>query len=83
MAKNTFKLTAKAQLTLRKEYLEHLGISPGADVVIDKRPGELVLRARPTGKISDIFGMLKRPGQPRLSIEEIKRATEDAWAGKR
>ncbi|MBS0561167.1 MAG: hypothetical protein JSR21_14060 [Proteobacteria bacterium] len=32
------------------------------------------------GDISDMFGMLKNEKGPRLSIEEIKQVTEEAWA---
>jgi hypothetical protein len=37
----------------------------------------------PTGKISDAFGTLKRPGQRRISIEEMNDIIAKAWAGKR
>jgi len=84
MRKNSLKVTTKGQVTFRKDVLEHLGVRPGGKVDVDKLPnGEVRLKAAPSGKISDIFGMLKRPGQPTLTTEEIKRATEEAWAGKR
>jgi AbrB family looped-hinge helix DNA binding protein len=80
----TLKITSKGQVTLRKEVLLGLGVSAGDNIVLEKHAGGgYVIRPAPKGKISDVFGMLKRPGQPRLTIEEIKRATEDAWAGKR
>lgn len=76
-------VTSKGQVTFRKDVLQHLGVTNGQKVSVEKLANGVVqLRARPTGKISDVFGMLKRPGQPKLTIEEIKRATEDAWAGK-
>jgi hypothetical protein len=40
-------------------------------------------RKQPTGKISDAFGTLKRPGQRRISIEEMNEVIAKAWAGKR
>lgn len=78
-------VTAKGQVTLRKELLEHLGVEPGQKLAVEKLPGGgLNVRAeRKTGTISDLVGMLKRPGQPRLSIEEINEAIADGWAGKR
>ena len=78
-------VTAKGQVTLRKELLQHLGIRPGDTVAVEKLPNGAIQihAARPAGRISDVFGSLKRPGQRRLSIEEIKKITEDAWAGKR
>jgi bifunctional DNA-binding transcriptional regulator/antitoxin component of YhaV-PrlF toxin-antitoxin module len=78
-------VTAKGQVTLRKDFLNHLGVQPGDSVSVNKLPnGAIEIRAaRPSGRISDVFGSLKRPGQRRLSIKEIKRITEEAWAGKR
>ena len=36
-----------------------------------------------TVTISDIFGMLKRPGQPTPTIEDINEVIADSWAGGR
>ena len=36
-----------------------------------------------TGSIEDFSGSLAQKGGPRLTIAQIKKATEDAWAGKR
>ncbi|HEY1961818.1 MAG TPA: AbrB/MazE/SpoVT family DNA-binding domain-containing protein [Rhizomicrobium sp.] len=76
-------VTAKGQVTLRKELLQHLGIRPGDAVAVDKLPdGVIEIRAaHQTGRISDAFDMFK--SKRRLSIEDIKRITEEAWAGKR
>lgn len=81
----TLTITAKGQVTLRKDLLQHLGVQPGEKVVVEKLPGGRieVKATRPTGKISDAFGFLKRKGGPRLSIEEINRIAADGWAGKR
>jgi AbrB family looped-hinge helix DNA binding protein len=70
-------VTAKGQITLRKDLLEHLGIHPGEKIAVDKlRDGRIELRAaRPTGKISDVFNFLKRENGPSLSIEEINELT--------
>jgi len=70
-------VTAKGQITLRKDLLEHLGIHPGEKIAVDKLPdGRIELRAaRPTGKISDVFNFLKRENGPSLSIEEINELT--------
>jgi AbrB family looped-hinge helix DNA binding protein len=81
----TMKVTAKGQVTLRKDLLQHLGVQPGEKVVVEKLPGGRieVKATRPAGKISDAFGFLKRKGGPRLSIEEINRIAAEGWAGKR
>lgn len=78
-------ITAKGQVTLKKDVLAHLGVSPGDKVEVLLLPDGKVEIAAPArkGKISDVFGMLHDPNGPKLTIEEIKKATEDAWAGKR
>jgi len=39
--------------------------------------------ARQTGSIEDFCGSLAQRDGPRFTIEQIKKFTEDAWAGKR
>jgi AbrB family looped-hinge helix DNA binding protein len=81
----TLTVTAKGQVTLRKDLLEHLGVRPGEKVSVEKLPdGRVEVKAaRPTGKISDAFDFLKRKGGPSLSIEETNKIIADSWAGKR
>ena len=80
---STLTVTGKGQVTLRKEVLRHLGVEPGQKIDVDLLPGGRieVRAARRTGKISDIFGMLKREGQPTLSIEQMNEIIEQGWAG--
>jgi AbrB family looped-hinge helix DNA binding protein len=82
---STLTVTAKGQITLRKDILQHLGVRPGERLVVDKLPdGRIAVKAaRPSGKISDVFGLLKRKNGPSLSIEEINRIATRGWAGKR
>jgi bifunctional DNA-binding transcriptional regulator/antitoxin component of YhaV-PrlF toxin-antitoxin module len=82
---STLTITAKGQVTFRKDILQHLGVRPGEKITVDKLPdGRLEVRAaRPIGRISDVFGFLKRENGPSLSIEEMNRITADGWAGKR
>jgi bifunctional DNA-binding transcriptional regulator/antitoxin component of YhaV-PrlF toxin-antitoxin module len=81
----TLTITAKGQVTLRKDLLRHLGVQPGAKIDVDKLPdGRIEVRAaRPSGKISDVFNFLKRESGPSLSIEEMNEIAADGWAGKR
>jgi AbrB family looped-hinge helix DNA binding protein len=81
----TLTVTAKGQITLRKDLLKHLGIQPGEQIIVNKLPGGRieVKATRPAGKISDAFGILKKKGGPSLSIEEINRIAARGWAGKR
>jgi AbrB family looped-hinge helix DNA binding protein len=82
---STLTVTAKGQVTLRKDLLKHLGINPGEKITVDKLPdGRIEVKAaRPAGKISDAFGFLKRKHGPSLSIDEMNRIAAQGWAGKR
>ena len=82
---STLTVTAKGQVTLRKDLLKHLGVQPGEKITVDKLPdGRIEMKAeRPTGTISDVFDFLKRAKGPSLSIEEINRVARRGWAGKR
>ncbi|MCC7283418.1 MAG: AbrB/MazE/SpoVT family DNA-binding domain-containing protein [Acetobacteraceae bacterium] len=79
------KITAKGQVTLRRELLKHLGVGPGDTVSVEPLPdGGVALRPVPrSGHISDVFGMFRAEGGPCLSIEEMNRIAAEGWAGKR
>jgi len=81
----TLTITAKGQVTFRKDLLNHLGVKPGETVTVNKLPdGAIEVRpAQPKGKISDVFNSLKRKGAPRLSVKQMKKIAEEGWAGKR
>ncbi len=81
---STLTVTAKGQVTLRKDLLEHLGVHPGEKITVDKLPdGRIEVKAaRPTGKISDVFNFLKKKKGPSLSIEEINKIAVRGWARK-
>lgn len=82
---NTLTVTAKGQVTLRKDILRHLGVEPGEKISVEKlSDGRIEVKAvGPAGKISSVFGSLKRKGGPRLSIEDIGKVAAQGWAGKR
>jgi AbrB family looped-hinge helix DNA binding protein len=82
---STLTVTAKGQVTLRKDLLNHLGVRPGEKIIVEKRPdGRIEVRAaRSTGNISDVFNFLKRDDGPSLSIEEMNKVAARGWAGKR
>lgn len=79
------KVTAKGQVTLRKELLRHLGVGPGDRIAVEPLPaGRLEIRAdQPAGSIEDFIGCLERPGGPVLSLEEIAALAAEGWAGRR
>jgi hypothetical protein len=82
---STLTITAKGQITLRRDLLQHLGVRPGEKVLVNKLPdGRIEVRAaRQTGRISDVFDFLKREGGPCLSVEEMTEVAARSWAGAR
>jgi len=78
-------VTAKGQITLKRDLLQHLNVVPGQKVEVDKLPdGRLVVAAAtPSGSIDDFIGSLAQKDGIKLSIQEIKEITERAWAGER
>jgi bifunctional DNA-binding transcriptional regulator/antitoxin component of YhaV-PrlF toxin-antitoxin module len=78
-------VTAKGQVTLRRDLLEHLGVRPGGKVTIRKLPnGTIEIKAaRSTCKISDVFGFLKtkRKGKS-LSIDGMNEVIARGWGHK-
>lgn len=83
---STLTVTAKGQVTLRKDLLEHLGVRPGEKISVDKLAGgRIQMKAfRPIAKISDAFGILKAKRKGRsLSIDEMNEIVARGWVGKR
>ncbi len=79
------KVTAKGQITLKKDVLDRLGVKPGDHLDVDQRPDGTVelrpVRKRKTGKIEDFFGSLKNEHNIHATLEEIQDAIEAGWAG--
>lgn len=78
-------ITAKGQITLRKDLLAHLGVQPGEKISVEKLPdGRIEVKAaRPTGEISEVFDLLKKENGSSLTIEEIDEIAARGWAGER
>lgn len=79
----TLTITAKGQVTLRKDLLQHLGVQPGQKIEVDKLPdGRIEVKAaRATGSIDDFIGLLVGKTRKVATIEEIDRAAAAGWAG--
>ena len=77
-------VTAKGQITLKRELLQHLGVKPGERVQLDKMPGgRLRLQAaHPAGTIEPFIGRhagrTKRP----LTVAEMNDIAAAGWTGK-
>jgi bifunctional DNA-binding transcriptional regulator/antitoxin component of YhaV-PrlF toxin-antitoxin module len=78
----TLTVTARGQVTFRKDVLQHLGIRPGDKIDLDLLPdGRGVLKAaRPAGTIASFVGLLAGRTQKVATIEEINEAATHGWA---
>jgi bifunctional DNA-binding transcriptional regulator/antitoxin component of YhaV-PrlF toxin-antitoxin module len=77
----TLRVTARGQVTFRKDVLQHLGILPGGKIRIDLLPdGRAELKAdQGNGSWLELSGMLKgKTNGAKLSIDEINDAIAEA-----
>ena len=78
---STLTVTAKGQITLKKDLLKHLGVGPGEKIDADKLPdGRIMVKASVAdGAISDFIGCLSKRGGPRLTIDKISEIARQGW----
>jgi AbrB family looped-hinge helix DNA binding protein len=78
-------VTARGQVTFRKEVLQHLGIEPGQKIELEKLPdGRVALRAeRPEGTIENFIGLLAGKTRKVATLDEIEDAAAAGWAGEK
>jgi bifunctional DNA-binding transcriptional regulator/antitoxin component of YhaV-PrlF toxin-antitoxin module len=81
----TLTVTARGQVTFRKEVLQHLGIEPGDKIELDLVPnGRGILKAaRPAGTIDGFVGLLAGKTTKVASLEELNQAAAGGWAGRK
>jgi len=77
-------VTAKGQITLRKDLLRHLGVGPGQRIETHKLPGgKLEIRAaRASGSIDDFVGILAGKTDRVATLDEIQETIAEGWAGR-
>ena len=84
----TLTITARGQVTFKKEVLKHLGLQPGDKIRLDLLPdgrAQLMAESRPSSW-DDVIGCLKgKTNGAILTIDEINEAIAEAGAeaGKR
>ena len=78
-------VTARGQVTFRKDVLRHLGVKPGEKIELELVPGGkgMVGAARKVGSIEDFIGVLAGKTRKTAAIGEIVKAAERGWAGMR
>ncbi len=76
-------VTARGQVTFRKDVLHHLGIQPGGKIALDLLPdGRVALRAAaPAGSIEAFVGLLAGKTAYVASLDDINEAAAAGWAG--
>jgi len=75
-------VTAKGQVTLKRDLLKHLGVEAGEKIEADKLPdGRIVVRAAAqNGTITDFIGCLSGRGGRKLTIGRIGEMALQGWA---
>ncbi len=81
----TLTITARGQVTFKKEVLKHLGVKPGERIALELLPGGrgILKAAKPSGSIDGFIGILAGRTKKVASIEEINATTAQSWAGRR
>ncbi len=81
----TLTVTARGQVTFRKDVLQHLGIEPGGKLEVDLLPdGRAALKAaRPAGTVDGFLGLLAGKTSKVATLEEIEKTAAGGWAGER
>jgi len=81
----TLTVTARGQVTFRKEVLQHLGIKPGDKIELDLLPDGrgLLKAAKPPDSIGGFVGLLAGRTRKVATLEEINEASAQAWSGKK
>jgi hypothetical protein len=76
-------VTAKGQVTLRRDLLRHLGVQPGQQIEVRPLPGGRieVRAAAPPGHIDGFIGLLAGRTSKVASLPELRQAAEAGWAG--
>jgi bifunctional DNA-binding transcriptional regulator/antitoxin component of YhaV-PrlF toxin-antitoxin module len=75
-------VTARGQVTFRKEVLQHLGIAPGDKIELDLLPGGkgVLYAARPAGSLDCFVGLLAGKTTKVATLEEIDQAIAKGWS---
>jgi bifunctional DNA-binding transcriptional regulator/antitoxin component of YhaV-PrlF toxin-antitoxin module len=82
---STLTITARGQVTFRKDMLQHLGVRPGEKIEFHKLPGGKIAltAARPKGSIDKFIGLLAGRTTKVATLEEIEKAAPAGWAARK
>lgn len=82
------RISSKGQVVIPKAYRQKLGWEPGTELVVEEEAGQVLLKPEPmirkTKSIQEVAGMLHRPGQTAITLDEmdqaIAKATKEKWS---
>ncbi|MDZ7658318.1 AbrB/MazE/SpoVT family DNA-binding domain-containing protein [Fodinibius sp.] len=76
------KVTSKGQITIPKKIREKLNINPGDKLTFkENEEGEWIIKSNKKS-ILRLAGILHRPNQKKLTVEEMNQAVKEAVAEK-
>ena len=79
----SLSITAKGQITLRRELLQYMGIAPGQQVEVHKQAnGVLTLQAKAPEGLDAFAGCLPPPLKA-LHVDEMNAIIANGWMGQR
>ena len=68
-------VTAQGRVTLPEAMMNHLGVKPGDKIKVELMAGgKMQLAQAPADDIRQLRGVLRRPGQPAISLEQMREA---------
>ena len=78
-------VSARGQVTFRRDVLRHLGLRPGDKLELELVPGGcgLIRAVKPAGSMAGFIGSLSGRTAHVATIEEMNAATAEAWAAKK
>jgi bifunctional DNA-binding transcriptional regulator/antitoxin component of YhaV-PrlF toxin-antitoxin module len=79
----TLTVTARGQVTFRRDVLRHMGLQPGQKIELEKSPnGQVTLKAaRPAGVIDGFLNVLAGKATQVATLDEIDDGAAAGWAG--
>ena len=83
---NTITVTARGQVTFRKEVLQHLGVNPGDKIeleLLSEGRAQLKNSNRRTRTLGGFFGVLSGKSKKVATLKEINEAAAEGWAGEK
>jgi antitoxin PrlF len=66
------KISIKGQVTIPREVRERLGLQAGDEIAWSSLSNGTVVMRPKTRRLVDLVGMLTRPGQPGVTVDEMR-----------